>query len=332
MVKRLNKNNFLRWDGEFATTESVVITFAPVVNANINTLYTSNPLAISGIISPKPISVSAGFEYRINGGAFTSVQGTISPADVVEVRGTSANIYNSPKIGTLTIGSSTGNFSITTKVAPKVPFIVSVSQVATPYADANLFYSINGIEQPAMFVDESRSLMLDAGDVVDFYSNSFDGVWPAGASRLTRVFEQTTPIFNVVDNNQFSTTSGQFIAAEGKYYNLSAQTSLSGGGGSSYNVILQKFGSFGGVMIITLNAANSESITFDGVGEPSGETKSFSSSDVGIITVDVSNDDPINRYWALYEGGVFIGALNNGDTINPLDYPTGFTVGVNTGL
>lgn len=91
--------------------------FTHVSNAEISTLYTSNPVTLSGFSSGTVISVSGG-EYSINSGAFTTISGTVNPGESIRVRRTSSATYSSTVNVNLTVGSSSQVFTITTKSAP----------------------------------------------------------------------------------------------------------------------------------------------------------------------------------------------------------------------
>jgi alpha-tubulin suppressor-like RCC1 family protein len=82
---------------------------------------TSNPLKVSPVsFAVSPITVAGG-QYAINNGAYTSSPGTINPNDTVMVRVTSASIPGTSTRATLTIGSTSGDFEVTTAVDAKPP-------------------------------------------------------------------------------------------------------------------------------------------------------------------------------------------------------------------
>jgi hypothetical protein len=78
-----------------------------------NSVVSSNVVTISGIDAPAPISIVVG-EYRINGGGWTSVAGSISNGQTVQVRHTSANAPGTTVESVLTIGGVQGKFRSTT--------------------------------------------------------------------------------------------------------------------------------------------------------------------------------------------------------------------------
>lgn len=332
MAKRLNKCNFLRWDGEFSITESVSIIFAPVVNANISTVYTSNALTISGLVSAKPISISAGFEFKINGGAWIT-SGTINSGDVLVVRGTSSPSYSTPAIGTVTIGSSTGTFSISTKIAPMVAVNASIYQVPDPYVDVDLLVSVNGNFLIGLYSTEpTYPFTVSAGDFVSFVSHSPDGVWPSGAKRITTVLESGITIFEFTELTQNVLTYFQFQAKEGKTYAISTRTELSGGD-SLYGVTLNTFGAtiaFDEIMSIRLTRSNGDFLDFNVAFDPHNTTKYFPAGFIGNIAVEITNTTADGKYFDYTDGGVYQGDLADGDIIDSSLHPTGFSLRVNT--
>lgn len=91
-------------------------TFTGVTNAELSTIYTSSPTTLSGFNSGTMISVTGG-EYRVNSGAFTTASGIVNPGDSVTIRGTSSAANSTTSNVTLTVGSGSATFSITTKAA-----------------------------------------------------------------------------------------------------------------------------------------------------------------------------------------------------------------------
>lgn len=89
-------------------------TFVDVTDADLSTLYVSNSVTIGGLSSDAPISITTG-EYRKNGGSWTSADGTVVNGDTVEVRRTSSSIYSTTLGTTLTVGTYSDTYGITTK-------------------------------------------------------------------------------------------------------------------------------------------------------------------------------------------------------------------------
>jgi hypothetical protein len=88
-------------------------TFTDQTGAALSTVITSNAITVTGITSTTPISITGG-EYSINGGPYTSADGTVNPEDTVTVQQTSSGNYSTTTDATLTIGGISDTFSVTT--------------------------------------------------------------------------------------------------------------------------------------------------------------------------------------------------------------------------
>lgn len=88
-------------------------TFVDVTGAALSTLYTSNTVTITGITGSIPISISAG-EYRINAGSWVTAPGTVVNGNTVTVRITSSGSYLTAVNATLTVGSYSDTYTVTT--------------------------------------------------------------------------------------------------------------------------------------------------------------------------------------------------------------------------
>ncbi|MCE3252722.1 MAG: hypothetical protein K0Q67_1742, partial [Cellvibrio sp.] len=100
------------------TTPTAVV-FTPISDAALNTAVISNVITLSGINVAVPISITNG-EYSINGGAFTSAAGTVSPAQTIAVKVVSSNINSTAVNATLTAGGVSATYSVTT-LADAIP-------------------------------------------------------------------------------------------------------------------------------------------------------------------------------------------------------------------
>jgi hypothetical protein len=120
----------------------------------LNTLVSSNAVAISGINSAAPISVSGtvGSAYSINNAAFTNVAGTINNGDSVRVQHTSSSAGSTMVSTTLTIGGVNGTFSSTTVAADTTPdaftFTAQTNKPLNAVVQSNTV-TISGINAPA---------------------------------------------------------------------------------------------------------------------------------------------------------------------------------------
>lgn len=98
-------------------TTPAAFTFTDLNHQPIDTIISSSTIVISAINSPSPISISGG-EYAINGGAFTSSNGTVNNNDQVVVRLTTSTEYSAEVNTTLTVGGISDVFNAVTIPAP----------------------------------------------------------------------------------------------------------------------------------------------------------------------------------------------------------------------
>lgn len=90
--------------------------FAAQVNTPLDQWVESAAITVSGINAAAPISVSNG-EYAINGGNYSSSNGTVNNGNTVRLRHRSASDNGSTTTSTLTIGGVSASFSSTTLAA-----------------------------------------------------------------------------------------------------------------------------------------------------------------------------------------------------------------------
>lgn len=83
-------------------------------NAEPSAVITSAPVTITGIDAATPVSVTGG-EYSINGGAFTSVAGTITSGQTITIRLTAPAANSTSTSAQLTVGGVAATFTVTTK-------------------------------------------------------------------------------------------------------------------------------------------------------------------------------------------------------------------------
>jgi hypothetical protein len=114
-----------------------IFAFGDIVGANLNQVYESNPILISGINIAAPISITGGGQYKIDDESFTNVSGTVPPNSTVIVRITSSATQNTTVSTTLTVGCRSDAFSVTTKDETPNPFAftaVTNAELSTSYS------------------------------------------------------------------------------------------------------------------------------------------------------------------------------------------------------
>jgi hypothetical protein len=92
--------------------------FTPLNNVDLSSEMVSNAITVADTNVPSPISVSAGAQYSINGGPFTSVAGVVSPGAQVQVQVTAAANFSTAVSAMLTIGGVDSAFTVTTGTQP----------------------------------------------------------------------------------------------------------------------------------------------------------------------------------------------------------------------
>lgn len=119
MLLALQLLNLLEEAGASDTTPDA-FSFTDVTGASLSTVYTSDPITVTGIDAAAAITITGG-TYSINGGAFTSDAGNVSLNDTVRARGTSSGSYSTAVNVAVTIGGVSDTFTITTQAEPAAP-------------------------------------------------------------------------------------------------------------------------------------------------------------------------------------------------------------------
>jgi hypothetical protein len=90
-----------------------------VTNADPSTVYVSDSQTIIGMDAGTAVSITGG-EYRINGGAWTAAAGTIDPGQTLELRATSSAESEGVVTVTITVGTVSVDWTLTTKLIASV--------------------------------------------------------------------------------------------------------------------------------------------------------------------------------------------------------------------
>jgi subtilisin-like proprotein convertase family protein len=139
-----------------ADTTPDAFSFPAVTNAALSTLSVSAPITVAGVNTDAPISISSGGEYSIDSTTnFVNTPGTVKNTQVLRVRATSSNAFNTPVNVTLTIGGVTGVFTITTRPADTTPdafSFVPVTNAEPNTVTTSAAATIAGIDSAAKVV------------------------------------------------------------------------------------------------------------------------------------------------------------------------------------
>lgn len=137
--------------GEPGDTVPNPFVFIDQTDVTPNTQLESNAITVSGITSPAPISITGG-EYAIDGGTFTSLEGTVSGGESIVVRQTSSADFATSTDTILTIGGVSDTFTLTTTTQDTTPdqftFTDQIDVLPNASVDSNQII-VSGINSPA---------------------------------------------------------------------------------------------------------------------------------------------------------------------------------------
>jgi hypothetical protein len=135
------------WEYEPIDTTPDQFTFIDQTVVPLSTLITSNTITVSGINTAATISIVGG-QYAINGGDYTSDEGTVDNDDTVTVQQTSSADYSTTTDATLTIGEVSDTFSVTTAAPPVTVCVSTAEELQDALDDAQA----NGADDTIMVV------------------------------------------------------------------------------------------------------------------------------------------------------------------------------------
>lgn len=173
--------------------------FASKSGVDRETVIISDDITISGLGFPVPISISQlhNAAYRINGGAWTAAAGTVQNGDIVTVRLDSPTTTLTSRSITLTVGSGTFDFQVTTNnLNLPVKFVGSTFGVTSATLPAHVSGDI--IFALAYRTGSTLSITTPAG-------------WTPLGGNLRANNTSTVLVYRVATSS--STTSGTFTGA-----------------------------------------------------------------------------------------------------------------------
>lgn len=233
--------------------------FTPLVNVDPSSVQVSNSITVSGTDVPAPISVSAGGEYSINGGAFTSVAGVVSPGAQVQVQLTAAAGYSTSDSTSLTIGGVASTFTVTTGAQPvlqggftpvtgavpssvqtsnaitvtgtTIPAPISVSSGAQYSIDGGPFTSAPGTVQPG----DAVVVQMTAPSTYNTTASAVVTIGGITSAYTVTTESQPTPqagFTNVTGASLSSTQASNSVTVT----SITAPASISVSGGAEYSI------------------------------------------------------------------------------------------------
>ncbi|MBL8483230.1 MAG: PKD domain-containing protein, partial [Rhodocyclaceae bacterium] len=139
--------------------------FAPVTNAALSTAYVSAGFTVWGINAPTSISITGG-EYSVAGGAYTSAPGTVVKGQGVRVRVMSSPNMNTQTSATLTVGTVSAAFNVTTSGLDTTPnpfSFASVTGAAPSTLIASAAITVGGINSATPISVSGGEYSIDGG-------------------------------------------------------------------------------------------------------------------------------------------------------------------------
>jgi hypothetical protein len=138
--------------------------FSATTDAALGTAITSSPVTLSGFDVAVPISITNG-EYSINGGAFTSAAGTISPTQTLAVKVISSSANSTAVDAILTVGGVSGTYRVTT-LADAIPnafaFIPAINAVPGSVNSSNAI-TVEGVDTTVPIVITGGEYSINGG-------------------------------------------------------------------------------------------------------------------------------------------------------------------------
>lgn len=91
---------------------------------------TSNTVTLAGFTVAQPITIAGG-QYKINAGAYTSSAGTVNAGDTLTIQLVASSSFNTLQNATVTVGSYTTSFNVTSELADTTPNTFSFTPITT---------------------------------------------------------------------------------------------------------------------------------------------------------------------------------------------------------
>jgi len=220
-------------------------TFNDVTGASLSTTYTSNTITVAGLDNNDSAVVSiAGGTYSKNGGAYTSVNGTAVNGDTFSVRQTSSSSYGTAVNCTLTIGTVSDTYTVTTGAAapsnPTVSFssrdntneTVTVSSTSGSGNSGTITYAQTTTNSSSGASFTTTTTYTQPRGSTRYYWAQQGGLTSGSTSYTSPALDQspTAFSFNNVTGASLSTTyTSNTITVAGLDYGDSATVSVSGG-------------------------------------------------------------------------------------------------------
>lgn len=197
-----------QWDVTTTTQDDTpaAYNFSDTTGQALNTVVTTNSLTITDI-GPAPVAVSitgAGSpQININGGGWVT-GGNISNGQILQLRLTSANAYSTLRSATVTVGTVSDQWDVTTMAAPAPVTRYDGSNYVSMYscdggfADPNRTYYWDGIivASTSAASVSTGGYTYSTGSYVTSYQTGDEPPCPPGAGNVTFTHYQVTRVAN----------------------------------------------------------------------------------------------------------------------------------------
>lgn len=147
----------------------------------MSTLTTSSAITISGLGATSPVSVSGG-EVSIAGGAWVT-SGSISNGQTITVRRTSSASFSTEVTATVTIGTISDTWNVTTRAADLVPAAFNFTTINS--AEAYTVYTSNTVTVTGLEPNYAGVIVSVINGTVDAGTSSLSGTYAASKSVTT---------------------------------------------------------------------------------------------------------------------------------------------------
>lgn len=231
------------WDIFDAQSDSFpnAFTFTAQVGTALSSVATSNPITVTGINTTSAISIVGG-EYAVsvdsglNYGAWSSTPGSVSLNNYVLVHQNTSSSYNTKTTATLTIGTVSAAFDVTTAAVPTVTSInpshgstaggYSVSIGGTNFLGASaVTIGGNACTSPGSITAISLTCTAPAGTGL---TKDVVVTTPAGSGTSTGSFNYDSPTVLSINPSSGTTAGGTSVTISGS--NLRSATGVTIGG------------------------------------------------------------------------------------------------------
>ncbi|MDH5802213.1 MAG: fibronectin type III domain-containing protein, partial [Gammaproteobacteria bacterium] len=184
--------------------------FPTQTGIELNTQVVSNAITVTGIDITAPISIAGG-QYAIDGGAFTTVVGTITSGQTVTVRLTSASVPLTDTTTTLTIGGVSGTFTATTgNNTPNAFGFITQTGIELNTQVVSNAITVTGIDITAPISIAGGQYAIDGGAFT-----TVAGTITSGQTVVVRLTSASVPLTDTTTTLTIGGVSGTFTATTG---------------------------------------------------------------------------------------------------------------------